>query len=162
MIAAVVTHSEEIAARVVQQPEHADAADRKIDRILAGKWGIPVMLLLLGLVLWLTIVGANYPSAWLAAGFAQLKLVLSRLLELLSAPGWLESFLLDGIYTVLTWVIAVMLPPMAIFFPLFTLLEDFGICPVWRFTWTVPFSVPVPAASRVSPCAWDSAATPPA
>ena len=102
MIAAVVTHSEEIAARVVRQPEHADAADRKIDRILAGKWGIPVMLLLLGLVLWLTIVGANYPSAWLAAGFAQLKLVLSRLLELLSAPGWLESFLLDGIYTVLT------------------------------------------------------------
>ena len=102
MIAAVVTHSEEIAARVVQQPEHADAADRKIDRILAGKWGIPVMLLLLGLVLWLTIVGANYPSTWLAAGFAQLKLVLSRLLELLSAPGWLESFLLDGIYTVLT------------------------------------------------------------
>lgn len=55
MIAAVVTHSEEIAARVVQQPEHADAADRKIDRILAGKWGIPVMLLLLGLVLWLTV-----------------------------------------------------------------------------------------------------------
>lgn len=87
------------------------------------------MLLLLGLVLWLTIVGANYPSAWLAAGFAQLKLVLSRLLELLSAPGWLESFLLDGIYTVLTWVIAVMLPPMAIFFPLFTLLEDFGYLP---------------------------------
>ena len=129
MIAAVVTHSEEIAARVVQQPEHADAADRKIDRILAGKWGIPVMLLLLGLVLWLTIVGANYPSTWLAAGFAQLKLVLSRLLELLSAPGWLESFLLDGIYTVLTWVIAVMLPPMAIFFPLFTLLEDFGYLP---------------------------------
>ncbi len=55
--------------------------------------------------------------------------MLSRLLELLSAPGWLESFLLDGIYTVLTWVIAVMLPPMAIFFPLFTLLEDFGYLP---------------------------------
>lgn len=89
MIAAVVTHSEEIAARVVRQPEHADAADRKIDRILAGKWGIPVMLLLLGLVLWLTIVGANYPSAWLAAGFAQLKLVLSRLRNCcLRRAGW--------------------------------------------------------------------------
>ena len=128
-ISAMVMHSETLAAAVMTRPEQADQRDRRIDRILAGRAGIPVMLLLLGLVLWLTIVGANYPSAWLTAGFAGLGEVLSQLLGYLHTPGWLHSLLLDGIYRVLTWVIAVMLPPMAIFFPLFTLLEDFGYLP---------------------------------
>ena len=139
MIAAIVRHSEALAAQTVHQPEQTDAADRRLDRILAGKWGILVMLLLLGLVLWLTIVGANYPSAWLSAGFSHLQGWLSLLLETIHTPHWLHSLLIDGIYNVLTCVIAVMLPPMAIFFPLFTLLEDFGYLPRVAFHLDKPF-----------------------
>lgn len=139
MIAAIVRHSEALAAQTVHQPEQTDAADRRLDRILAGKWGIPVMLLLLGLVLWLTIVGANYPSAWLSAGFSHLQGWLSLLLETIHTPHWLHGLLIDGIYNVLTCVIAVMLPPMAIFFPLFTLLEDFGYLPRVAFHLDKPF-----------------------
>jgi ferrous iron transport protein B len=85
------------------------------------------MLLLLGIVLWITIIGANYPSQWLQSGFAVLGGYLRSILS--GAPDWMESMLIDGIYTVLSWVVAVMLPPMAIFFPLFTLLEDCGFLP---------------------------------
>lgn len=129
VIAAIVTRSEAIAAAVVTAPENSSQRDRRIDRILTGRLGFPIMLVLLGLILWITIVGANYPSAWLSAGFAQLKEGFSWLLETIHTPGWLYSLLIDGIYTVLTWVVSVMLPPMAIFFPLFTLLEDFGYLP---------------------------------
>lgn len=129
VIAAIVTRSEVIAAAVVQEPKIPADRDRRIDRILTGRMGLPIMLILLGLILWITIVGANYPSAWLSAGFAQLKQGFSWLLESIHTPHWLYGLLVDGIYTVLTWVISVMLPPMAIFFPLFTLLEDFGYLP---------------------------------
>ena len=105
--------------------------DQKIDRIVtSATWGFPIMFLLLGVVLWLTITGANYPSAMLA------ELLLEKIhpfLKGLSAgigmPWWLEGLLIDGIYLAVAWVVAVMLPPMAIFFPLFTLLEDFGYLP---------------------------------
>ncbi len=134
--------------QTVHQPEQTDAADRRLDRILAGKWGILVMLLLLGLVLWLTIVGANYPSAWLSARFFPFTGLAFSAAGNIHTPHWLHSLLIDGIYNVLTCVIAVMLPPMAIFFPLFTLLRILAICPVWRFIWINHFSVPVPAANR--------------
>ncbi len=105
--------------------------DQKIDRIVtSATWGFPIMFLLLGVVLWLTITGANYPSAMLA------ELLLEKIhpfLKGLSAgigmPWWLDGLLIDGIYLAVAWVVAVMLPPMAIFFPLFTLLEDFGYLP---------------------------------
>ena len=101
---------------------------RQLDRLLTSRaTGVPLMLLLLGLVLWLTIAGANGPSAWLTWVFAHIGEMLSRWLS--GAPGWLRGVLLDGLYRVLSWVVAVMLPPMAIFFPLFTLLEDLGYLP---------------------------------
>ncbi|HJH62278.1 MAG TPA: ferrous iron transporter B [Firmicutes bacterium] len=101
---------------------------RRLDRLLASRLtGIPLMLLLLGMVLWLTVAGANLPSQWLSQGFDWLGQVLEGWLS--GAPGWLSSLLLDGVYRVTAWVVSVMLPPMAIFFPLFTLLEDLGYLP---------------------------------
>ncbi len=111
------------------------ARDRRLDRLLTGKWtGIPIMLLLLAAVLWITIAGANYPSQWLSAGFAWIGARLEEGLLLLGAPEPLRNVLLQGIWQVLSWVVAVMLPPMAIFFPLFTLLEDLGYLPRIAFT----------------------------
>lgn len=101
---------------------------RRLDRVLTSRWaGIPLTLALLGGILWLTVAGANLPSRWLSLGFAQLGTVLE--LWLSGAPAWLSGLLLDGVYRVTAWVVAVMLPPMAIFFPLFTLLEDLGYLP---------------------------------
>ena len=105
--------------------------DQKIDHILtSGTWGFPIMFLLLGLVLWITIVGANYPSAMLSELLLEKVYPFLKSLSMgIGTPRWLEGLLIDGIYLAVAWVIAVMLPPMAIFFPLFTLLEDFGYLP---------------------------------
>ena len=112
------------------EKETYNERDRKIDKILTSKkFGIPIMILFLGIVFWITIVGANYPSSLLSDLFAWIQEKLLWLLEALNSPEWLTSVLIDGIYTTLTWVIAVMLPPMAIFFPFFTLLEDLGYLP---------------------------------
>ncbi len=122
-----------LAARYAAEVVRAQEADRmrrqrRLDRILTSKaTGIPVMLLLLGLLVWLTVAGANGPSAVLTALFARLEGVLAAALA--SAPAWVQGLVLDGIYRVTAWVVAVMLPPMAIFFPLFTLLEDLGYLP---------------------------------
>lgn len=130
MIAAIVTESRELAEEVVQEPPDRHAKDRRLDRILTGKYiGTPVMLGLLALVLWLTIVGSNVPSQLLSAGLQQVGSGLRWLLQACNSPNWLESMVVDGIYCVLSWVVSVMLPPMAIFFPLFTLLEDLGYLP---------------------------------
>ena len=124
-----VTLAERYAAQVVRN----QAADRlrrqrRLDRLLTSKaTGIPLMLLLLGAVVWLTVAGANLPSALLTELFARLGGVLEGWLS--AAPEWLRGLLLDGVYRVTAWVVAVMLPPMAIFFPLFTLLEDLGYLP---------------------------------
>lgn len=104
--------------------------DRRLDRILTGpKTGYPVMLMLLSLVLWLTLAGANIPSALLSDALFSLQDGLSALFIRLGAPDWLHSLCVLGVYRVLAWVVSVMLPPMAIFFPLFTLLEDLGYLP---------------------------------
>ena len=106
------------------------ARDRKIDRILTGKWtGVPIMILMLLGIFWLTIVGANYPSELLSTGLFWLGDRLRELMTWLCAPEWLSGLLVDGVYRVLAWVVSVMLPPMAIFFPLFTMLEDLGYLP---------------------------------
>jgi len=115
----------------VEQGKRRFRLDTKIDKIVTSKTlGFPIMFLILGLVLWITIVGANYPSSLLA------NLLLDTIhpaLKTLSAnihmAWWLDGFLFDGVYLAVAWVIAVMLPPMAIFFPMFTLLEDFGYLP---------------------------------
>ncbi len=104
--------------------------DRKIDKILTSRLtGIPIMLLLLALIFWITIVGANYPSQWLSRLFDWLSGVITGALEYINTPPVIVSLLMDGIYKTTAWVVAVMLPPMAIFFPLFTLLEDLGYLP---------------------------------
>jgi len=107
-----------------------DLTDRKIDRILTSKvTGFPIMLALLALVFWITITGANYPSQLLSDLLFSFQDVLSGFFEHLNAPDWLHGALVLGVYRVLAWVVSVMLPPMAIFFPLFTLLEDLGYLP---------------------------------
>ena len=105
--------------------------DAKIDKIVTSKiWGFPIMLFILGVVLWLTIIGANYPSSMLATLLLDnVHPFLKGLGADIGFPWWLNGFLFDGVYLSVAWVIAVMLPPMAIFFPLFTLLEDFGYLP---------------------------------
>lgn len=106
------------------------ARDRKIDKILTGKWtGFPIMVALLMGVLWLTITGANYPSAMLSDALFWIEDRLTDAFHWLGAPDWLHGMLVLGVYRVLAWVVSVMLPPMAIFFPLFTLLEDLGYLP---------------------------------
>lgn len=105
--------------------------DRTIDNIVTSRlWGFPIMLLLFAGVLWITIVGANYPSKWLS--YILLDTIypfLKTIAYSLHSPLWLSGILIDGVYLATAWVVAVMLPPMAIFFPLFTLLEDFGYLP---------------------------------
>ncbi|WP_211093303.1 ferrous iron transporter B [Flammeovirga agarivorans] len=104
--------------------------DRAVDRIVTSPiWGFPIMFLVLSIVLWLTIVGSNYPSQFLA--FILLDNVYVWIREFTSStlPWWLSGFLVDGVFLSLAWVISVMLPPMAIFFPMFTILEDLGYLP---------------------------------
>ena len=105
--------------------------DQKIDRILTSRiWGFPLMLLMLMGVLWLTIAGANVPSALLSdflQGFIYSQL--HAFANAINSPLWLSGFLIDGVYLATAWVVSVMLPPMAIFFPLFTFLEDLGYLP---------------------------------
>ena len=105
--------------------------DAKIDKVITSKvWGFPLMFIILAVVLWLTIIGANYPSSMLASLLLDnVHPALKDMASAISMPWWLDGFLIDGVYLAVAWVIAVMLPPMAIFFPLFTLLEDFGYLP---------------------------------
>ena len=115
-------------AEACTRREAREPAAYRADRLLTGRGlGIPVMLALLGLVLLTTIVLANAPSQWLSALFARLGRQIDRALA--PAPGWLHAMLYQGVYRVLSWVVSVMLPPMALFFPLFTLLEDVGYLP---------------------------------
>ena len=110
--------------------EDYNRRDRKLDMILTQKLtGIPIMILLLITVFWLTIQGANAPSDVLANLFAVIGGYLNQFANYIHMPEWLRGALIDGVYNVLSTVISVMLPPMAIFFPLFTLLEDFGYLP---------------------------------
>lgn len=131
----VVTHlvqaCEDTAAKTVRmENEQYRARDQRIDKILTSKLtGIPIMILLLAGVFWITITGANYPSSLLATGLFSLIEPLHAFFTGLSAPAWLPGLLVDGVYKTLAWVVSVMLPPMAIFFPLFTLLEDLGYLP---------------------------------
>ena len=125
---ALAARARELAALSVRVPPRADRRDRRLDRLLTSRaTGIPVMLLLLGLVFWLTIAGANVPSALLSDALLGLQEPLRDLLVFL--PRAVRSALVDGVYRTVAWVVSVMLPPMAIFFPLFTLLEDAGYLP---------------------------------
>ena len=141
IVSALVRQAEEICREVVccEKDEYHET-DRKIDRLLTGKWvGYPVMLGLLAVIFWLTITGANYPSRLLSEGLFWIQEKLTLLFEYLHAPAWLHGALVLGVYRVLAWVVSVMLPPMAIFFPLFTLLEDVGYLPRVAYNLDKPF-----------------------
>ena len=129
--AARMERASAIAALVMEMDDKAaHRRDRRIDKLLTSKaTGVPLMLLLLALVLWITIAGANIPSELLADLLFRGQEPLRHLLEAVNAPWWIVGALVDGVYRTLAWVISVMLPPMAIFFPLFTLLEDAGYLP---------------------------------
>ena len=104
--------------------------NKKIDKILTSKkFGIPIMLAFLGVVFWITIIGANYPSALLSSFFNYIQDKLLYLFNVLHIPQFITELLINGMYKTVAWVVAVMLPPMAIFFPLFTFLEDIGYLP---------------------------------
>ncbi len=131
IVSCLVLAAEDICNEAVTcvRPDSA-GRDRRLDRILTSRaTGIPIMLLLLAGVFWLTIQGANYPSQLLSDALFWVQDRLSELFTYLHAPDWLHGALVLGVYRVLAWVVSVMLPPMAIFFPIFTLLEDFGYLP---------------------------------
>ena len=131
IVATLAGEASRLAAAVVTGEEKSySTADRRLDKVLTGRrWGIPIMLGLLAVIFWLTISGANLPSALLAKGLFRLQDLLSGALLGLGVPLWLHDALILGVYRVAAWVVSVMLPPMAIFFPLFTLLEDMGYLP---------------------------------
>ncbi len=131
IVSAIVNTAEEIADKVITyENEKYNLRDQKIDKILTGKViGYPVMILLLILVFWLTISGANYPSELLSDILFLIQVKLSEIFRYFNAPDWLHGMLVLGVYRVTAWVVSVMLPPMAIFFPLFTILEDSGYLP---------------------------------
>jgi len=133
LVEAVYTDAAYLADRAVTRPDKAPRfdLDRTIDRIVTDKhWGFVLMILLFTLVLWITISGANYPSQLISdVLLGKVHPWLKGLAAAIHMPWWLDGLLIDGMYLATAWVVSVMLPPMAIFFPLFTLLEDFGYLP---------------------------------
>ncbi len=131
IVSSIVSTAEEISKKTVTCTNMKyNSTDRKLDSILISRvFGIPIMLGLLAVIFWLTIAGANVPSGLLSNLFSIIEAKLTGFFLWAGAPPWLHGIVVLGIYRTLAWVISVMLPPMAIFFPLFTLLEDFGYLP---------------------------------
>lgn len=141
IVSSLVLVAEKLAHSVVKtQSDIYNTTDHKIDRVITSKWaGYPIMLLLLAFIFWITITGANYPSQLLADGLFWVQDRLTDFFHYINAPDWLHGALVLGVYRVLAWVVSVMLPPMAIFFPLFTLLEDAGYLPRVAYNLDKPF-----------------------
>ena len=131
IVSSIIYNCEKIIKNVcTYENNNYSKKDRKIDKILTSKtFGFPIMILFLGLIFWLTIIGANYPSQILFSFFTWIQEKLTAFANFINCPTWLSHMLINGIYQTLTWIISVMLPPMAIFFPLFTFLEDLGYLP---------------------------------
>jgi ferrous iron transport protein B len=133
LMESIYTDAARIADRAVTHPGEKPRFDfeRTLDRIITSRlWGFPLMIVLLMIVFWLTITGANVPSAMLSTLLIDTIVpILKNIANALHFPWWLSGILIDGMYLATAWVVSVMLPPMAIFFPLFTLLEDFGYLP---------------------------------
>jgi len=131
IVSSILNNAEEIYKACVKlEIEEYNEFDRKLDKIVTSKkFGIPIMIILLGIIFWITIVGANYPSSLLSNLFFSFEDDLTSFFSYLSFPKWLNDMLVLGVYKTVSWIVAVMLPPMAIFFPLFTILEDLGYLP---------------------------------
>ncbi len=141
IVGAILMESRRISSLVVTfHKQNYNETMKKWDRILTNKLtGIPIMLCMLFGILWLTIHFSNIPSSFLFDCFHFFELKLFDLFHFLAIPSFLTDLLLSGVYRTVTWVVSVMLPPMAIFFPLFTLLEDLGILPRIAFNLDYPF-----------------------
>jgi ferrous iron transport protein B len=133
LMESIYTDAARIADRAVTRPGETPRfdLDRTIDRLVTSRlWGFPIMILLFTGVFWLTITGANIPSQMLSnLLIGTIYPALQQAAAAIGMPWWLSGILIDGVYLATAWVVSVMLPPMAIFFPLFTLLEDFGYLP---------------------------------
>jgi ferrous iron transport protein B len=131
MVTSLYEQSRQIAARAIRRRgEGGWDLDQRIDRLVTSPvFGLPLMLALLAVIFWLTIVGANYPSQLIARLLFAIEEHAAGLFEGWGAPWWLTGLLWHGIWRGLAWVVSVMLPPMAIFFPIFTILEDLGYLP---------------------------------
>lgn len=141
IVTSIFKASEDICKDIIDiKHQKKDNLDRKLDYIFTSrKYGYPIMLLLLLIIFWITIIGANYISGILSSLFDFLENQLQKTLLFLGTPLALRDFIIEGIYRVPTLVVSVMLPPMAIFFPLFTLLEDSGYLPRIAFNLDKPF-----------------------
>ena len=130
-VSSVYAEAERISRRVVRRSGSQPRDwDQRIDRIVTSPvFGLPLMLAILAVVFWLTIAGANVPSAMIATALFWFEERAASAFDAMGAPWWLTGFIWHGVYRGLAWVVSVMLPPMAIFFPLFTILEDFGYLP---------------------------------
>src|SRR5690606_16817006 len=129
-VRALYAEAGEVARRAVRTQGARLDLDQRIDRIVTSPvFGLPLMALLLAVVFWITVAGANVPSNLLARALFAIEGAAVQLFDQLGAPWWLTGFLWNGVYRGLAWVVSVMLPPMAIFFPLFTMLEDLGYLP---------------------------------
>lgn len=135
IVTTIVNKSAEINREVcTYTKENYSNFDRKIDKVITSKtFGIPIMILFLGVIFYLTICGSNYPSSMLFEFFEFFEDKLLFALNYIHCPEWLTKMLVLGIYKTVTWIVSVMLPPMAIFFPLFTFLEDLGFLPRLSF-----------------------------
>ncbi|MGS0765485.1 nucleoside recognition domain-containing protein [Syntrophomonas curvata] len=130
IVSSIYQQAEAICSQAVRTEKLSVDLDARLDSILTSRWlGFPIMLVLLALILWITVTGANYPSQLLASGLFWIEEQLIDLFIAWGAPPWLYGVMILGMYRTLAWVVSVMLPPMAIFFPLFTLLEDLGYLP---------------------------------
>lgn len=131
MVKTLYAEAERIARRAVKEPSARKYDfDQKIDRLVTSPiFGLPIMLVLLAGVFWVTIVGANVPSSLLAKGLFWVEAQAAGLFTAIGAPWWLTGFIWHGVFRGLAWVLSVMLPPMMIFFPIFTILEDLGYLP---------------------------------
>lgn len=141
VVTALVASAEDVCRDAVHfNKEGYHEGDRRLDQVLTSRFtGYPVMIGMLAIVFWLTITGANYPSQMLADAFFKVQDLLTKAFMAMGAPLWLHGILVLGVFRVLAWVVSVMLPPMAIFFPLFTLLEDSGYLPRIAYNLDKPF-----------------------
>jgi len=130
VVSDIFKNAEKIVQRVISKKSGVTSYTDKIDNIVTSKiYGYPIMLGLLALIFWITIKGANTPSALLSTILFGFQNILTGWFEAINAPSWLHGALVLGLYRTVAWVVSVMLPPMAIFFPLFTILEDLGYLP---------------------------------
>ena len=131
MVKSLYSEAERIAHRAVQTKDHHKYdLDQRIDRIVTSPiFGLPIMLLILAFIFWVTVTGANVPSALIAKWLFTFEDWAANLFTNLGFPWWLTGFIWHGVFRGLAWVVSVMLPPMAIFFPFFTILEDLGYLP---------------------------------